>query len=669
MIRSSRVGLLLALALCTPAAAADEPLRLPLLSVQGSAELPAISSSRYAYQELAPAQLSLAPQLALVPGVFAGNRENYAQGLRLSIRGFGSRASFGVRGVKVLLDGVPLTSADGQTDLDGVDWALLSGLQLRRGPSSAQFGNAAGGVVALQSAPLADTHQALLQLSGGSHELGQLRLAGAAAAGAWRLGGNLLHTEAPGYRQHANYRNQLLRLRAERELWGQRLQLDWAAFETRALDAGALTPAQRDADRRQAAPNNLRFNAGELIRQQRLSATLSGVLAGQQAADWRLQLHGGQRDFQNRLPFENGGQVAFARDFGGLQAGLEWPLEWAGVPMLLGGGVDMQAQAEQRQRYDNLLGVRGAQTLDQREDARALGGYLQLAAQPLQPLELSASLRADTLKLRADDRFLSDGDDSGQRRFEDYSTAVAASWRLSPLLVLQTRYATAFESPTIGELANPAGGGFNPQLQAAQSRSLEFGARGVEAGFEYELLFYRIRLQDELLPFELAGQAQRTFYRNAGRSRRDGVELQLSWPLLADLQLQLAAALSRNRFLEYQRDGQDFAGARIPGMPERTASAALHWQGPLLQTRLQAQWVGERYADDANQQREPGYLRLDLALQGRLQYAGFWLRPSLAINNALGRDYSDNLRLNAFGGRYLEPAAPLTLEAAVALEF
>ena len=121
MIRSSRVGLLLALALCTPAAAADEPLRLPLLSVQGSAELPAISSSRYAYQELAPAQLSLAPQLALVPGVFAGNRENFAQGLRLSIRGFGSRASFGVRGVKVLLDGVPLTSADGQTDLDGVD--------------------------------------------------------------------------------------------------------------------------------------------------------------------------------------------------------------------------------------------------------------------------------------------------------------------------------------------------------------------------------------------------------------------------------------------------------------------------------------------------------------------------------------------------------------------
>ena len=436
MIRSSRVGLLLALALCTPAAAADEPLRLPLLSVQGSAELPAISSSRYAYQELAPAQLSLAPQLALVPGVFAGNRENYAQGLRLSIRGFGSRASFGVRGVKVLLDGVPLTSADGQTDLDGVDWALLSGLQLRRGPSSAQFGNAAGGVLALQSAPLADTRQALLQFSGGSHELGQLRLAGGAAAGAWRLGGNLLHTEAPGYRQHANYRNQLLRLRAERELWGQRLQLDWAGFDTQALDAGALTPAQRDADRRQAAPNNLRFNAGERIRQQRLSATLSGALVGQQAADWRLQLHGGQRDFRNRLPFENGGQVAFVRDFGGLQAGLEWPLVWDGVPMLLGGGVDLQAQAEQRQRYDNLLGARGAQTLDQREDARALGGYLQLAAQPLEPLELSASLRADTLKLRADDRFLADGDDSGQRRFEDYSNAVAASWRLSPLLVL-----------------------------------------------------------------------------------------------------------------------------------------------------------------------------------------------------------------------------------------
>ena len=607
-------------------AAGDDPLRLPDLRVTGEA-------------------LEPAPDPASVSRVDA---DEVRAGLGLSLDSALGEVA-----------GVPLTLSDGQTELDALDLGRVESVHVNRGTAAAPFGNAAGGVVSIRTRRPGDGPR--WQLSAGAGAFGLLRAraetGGEATGGHWS--GSIQRAQLDGYRAHAEYRSSLLDLQSLTALGGGELQLGFSALDVTARDPGGLNRAQRAADRRQAAPNNLRFDAGEAIEQQRLSARW---LFGRDA-DHSFSGFIGRRRFANRLPFESGGQVRLDRAFGGLSAATGFDLGGADWPQRLEAGADWQWQRDRRERYDNLDGQRGDRALFQHEHGTGIGLYLQHALALGERWSLHASVRYDWLRLSADDRFGADGDDSGARRFADPSASLALAWRPLPRLQAFLRAAGAYESPTQTELANPDGGGFNPALEAARSGGLELGLVGGDARLHWQAVIYRIGVREELIPFEDANQPGRTFFRNAGRSRRDGVELSVRARPARNWSLGAAATLGDYRFREYLVDGQDRSGNRLPGVPSRHGRIDSRWRFGDHALRLDWELVGPVVLDDANADAVGGYGLLHLRFDGALP--GGALRWHAGVRNLLDRDYDDNLRINAFGGRHFEPAAGATAYAGI----
>jgi iron complex outermembrane recepter protein len=602
-------------------------------------------------------QLALDEALVRVPGVYVQNRYNLNQGLRLSIRGFGSRASFGVRGIRVLLDDVPLTMPDGQTDLDALDLALLEGLEVLRGPTSALYGNGAGGVLGVRTRAVPEQRYGRIDLAAG--ELGERR---------WRVeGGGIGETfsglasvarrELDGHRDNMAADSTIGSGRLGMRLGGGTLDLSLHTLDIDAEDPGALTRAEAQADPSAANPAALRFAASEHIEQQRLAARWSSALGA--ATDLQLRGWAGERDFANRLPFANGGQTTFDRRFGGAGAQLEHRFATGIVTHQFSIGGDFETQRDARQRYDNTEGgARGDLTLDQTERARGLGVFavdqMALGARWLAAI----GLRHDEIRLKVDDLFAADGDDSGARDFRETSFNFGLGYRIGEQALLYARYGSGFETPTNNELANPAGGGFNPDLDSAQARNLEAGFKFEREAMRAEFAIYRVRNDDELVRFELPDQPGRSFFRNAGATARDGVELSIAWQALSVLTLSGSYSYNDFSFRDYRPGDNDFAGNAIPGIPRQQLFAEAAWTpAPQWLARLQAVALDRVQADDANSARVPGYVVANARLGWERSHGAVTLRPYVAVNNVFDIDYTDNLRVNAAFGRYYEPAA------------
>jgi iron complex outermembrane receptor protein len=598
--------------------------------------------------------LALDRLLAPVPGVFAQDRYNFAQGLRLSIRGFGARANFGVRGVRVLVDGVPLTMPDGQTELDGLDLGLVERVQVLRGPASTLYGNAAGGVLLIDTREPPEQPQTRVDMSGG--ELGYHRMRAETGGTAGDLGGLLAFnaTQLDGYRQHNHAETNSITGKLRWQADAGRLGLNFNAIDNRAEDPGGLTAAEVRGDRDQAAPNNLRYDADEAIRQQRLSLVWDGEAPGDD--DYQLRGYVGHREFGNSLAFTSGGQTTFERDFAGLGAQYTHRATWFGLAHRLTGGIDVESQRDDRRRYDNLLGTRGAETLRQDESADSSGVFLEDEIALSQRWLASLGVRYDRVRLAVDDRFLADGsDDSGSRALQDWNYSAGLSYRLDDHHQLYARLATSFETPTVNELGNPAGGGFNPSLGPAEALNRELGLKGEWSQVRYELALFSMRIDEELVSYSLPGQPGRSFYRNAGKSRRDGMEASLDWRLAEHWRVLASYAWSDFRFQRYRPQGADYDGNRVAGIPRQALFAELGYERAGWYARVNASAYGQSYADDGNSERVGGYALFNARIGRRFDFGEQSVEPYLGLDNLAGRDYFDNVRINDANRRYYEP--------------
>ncbi|WP_301361938.1 TonB-dependent receptor family protein [Stutzerimonas nitrititolerans] len=603
--------------------------------------------------------LSLDSLLGPVPGVISQSRYNLAQGMRLSIRGFGSRSSFGVRGVRVLVDGVPLTMPDGQTEMDGLDTSLVERIEVIRGPSSTIYGNAAGGVLAIQTREPGDTPRTQVEVTGG--ELGYRRMRAETSGSAGALGALLAvnATQLDGYRTHGTAETNHLTGKLRWQGEGGTLGLTLHAIDNRAEDPGGLTLDQVRADRSQARPQSLRFDSDETVRQYRLSLVWDGQAGGD---PYQLRSYYGQREFSNRLPLQANGQTAYDRWFAGVGAQRTFHRELAGLPHRLTVGMDLESQRDERSRNDNLPGgITGALTQRQRETADSRGVFVEDQVSLGDAWLLTAGVRYDSVRLEANDRYLSDGDASGERNLDDWNYSLGLSRQLDARHVAYLRYATSFETPTINEMANPGGGGFNPSLGAAQSVNREIGLKGEHPGLRYEAVLYSMRIEDELVPV-VDG---RTFYTNAGRSRRDGVELSGDW--LPGRNWRLTGAWSYHRYRFDQFQGHD--GNRIPGIPGQSLFAEVGYERDDWYARVNVNAFDHQYADNANLDRVAGYAVANARLGWRLIWGDQRWEPYIGIDNLLERDYYDNLRINDNFGRYYEPAPGRTIYAGAKLTF
>ena len=617
-------------------------------------------------------QLGLDESLVKIPGVFFQSRYNFGQDLRIAIRGFGVQSSFGIRGIKLLVDGIPATLPDGQGQVDSIDLGSTQSIEVLRGPSSSLYGQAAGGVISVTTEDGPPDPFINGRFSAGSYGYRKYQAKAGGDYRAFNYFASASGLELDGYRAHSRTENFMLNTKL-RYSFGDGAHLTGIfnlLHSPQADDSGALTQSQVDKDRRQAAANNVLFNAGESVDQQQLGLVYQRNFGDNHELSIRSSYV--WRDFQNRLPFESGGSVDLDRFFVGGGVGYIYQGRLLDRPNRLLAGIDIDGQMDRRKRFDNNEGVIGDLTLDQKEDVTSVGVYLQNEVDLAANVELTAGLRYDRIEFEVDDRFLTDGDASGSRTFHQWSPMVALRWSPAEAINPYATVSTSFATPTTTELANPSGeGGFNPDLEAQKAINFEVGVKGsLGSRARYELAAFHMRLRDDLIPFEIPGQPGRDFFVNAGRSWRTGIEFAASAELLDGLEASLAYTWSYFAFDEFDTEGGSFDGNRIPGIPENLLYAQAtyeHSSGTYLSWNLL--YAGSFYANNANTVSNDGYVVSNL-WAGYVGRFGHWaISPFVGLNNLLNTKYNGNVRLNAFGGRYFEPAPTLNIYGGLSVTY
>ncbi len=603
-------------------------------------------------------QLSLFESLGGVAGLFAQNPDNFSQDLRISIRGFGARAAFGIRGIRLVVDGIPESTPDGQADVDNLDMGAMRRLEVMRGPSSGLYGNAAGGVLNFQTESADEMPLIEGQATVGSYGLRSYRLKTAIKKNKFQAVFIATRNQSEGYRALSRMESTILNLKLRYDFDSLTRLSVLANYGNSPVadDPGGLTATQIAENRQQAHPNNLRFFAGESVAQGRIGITFEKTI-GKHLVFARA--FGTKRDFANFLAFQAAGAGTINRTFAGGSFQYQFSQQFELIGYRFRVGMDVESQNDTRRRFDNLTGVRGKLTFDQLESFKNFAAYVTQEL-TYQKITMLVGLRSDAIRLNATDYFLTDGDQSGKRRYSRVNPSLGMSWEVSPKVNLYTNLGSSFETPTMSELSNnPTGtGGFNPELNPQQALNYEIGAKTYFGQrLRTDIALFNVEVKDELVPYQITGQAGRVFYRNAGRSRRQGIEVSLNAVLAKGLTLFSNYTYSDFRYREYQTTVGKFDGNILPGIPKHAAQAELRYFTQMgLFAIAQVRHASQLYADDANAVTANGYTVVNVRLGGQKTWGRIHFEPFVGVNNLLEATYFQNVQINASANRYFEPA-------------
>ncbi|MES1935686.1 TonB-dependent receptor family protein [Salinisphaera hydrothermalis] len=603
-----------------------------------------------------------------VPGVYANNGSNFAQNLRVSIRGFGARSAFGVRGVRVLVDGIPETLVDGQAQTDSIDLGAIDRMEVLRGPFSALYGNATGGVIDITTLKPSDGPLDEAEITGGSNGYHRESLSSAHRYGKWGYAATVSRLEQKGYRQHSKVVKNQFTGKIERDVGadGKLTVTTRLLHAPNTQDPGGVTRATAKADRHAARDANLAYDARQTVGQETLGAVFKNRLSAHE--DYKLHAFYTHRNFIQYLPFgssSGGGVVTYRRNFFGGGAQTTRYDTLFGHANRLVVGVDAQAQQDDRQRYNNDYGSKGTLRLNQDEHATNAAVFTQDEFAITPDLKATVGARYDWLDFNIADHFLADGNQSGSRNYRRLSMNAGLNYAWAHRQHIYANIANAFESPTFTEFANPNGsGGFNPTLGPQKAVNYEIGAKG-EFGHRgrYQLDAFWVEVRDAITAY--AEQGDRTFYQNSGRSRRQGIESKLSLDLGHHLSTTLAYTVARYEYQHYvDENGNDYSGNRLPGIPEQTAFGELAWhRQDIGYAAIDVHWAGSIYANDANTARVAPHTVVDARVGKTVPAGNHHLTVYAGVDNLLNNDYFDNIRINSYGGRYFEPAPARSIYA------
>ena len=627
--------------------------------------------------------LNLDETLWLIPGLTVSNRNNPSQDPRISIRGYGARSAFGVRGIRVLRDGIPLTLPDGQTPVDYLDLESVGRVEVMRGSASSLYGNAGGGVVDLRtSEPMPVPVSAEGRLWTGS--FATRRFVGKASGSLDGLGyqGNVARTESDGYRDYSNGRSNSGFGRLSYDNDNGSYGLEWLGVNTPvAQNPGALTRAQFDTDPQLADPLSIRKKARKAVKQSQFGLTLRRAIS---RGEVEASSYVGTRGLDNPLTF---GVVDVDRATSGGNLRATVPFTTFGADNRFTIGTELQYQNDWRRNFTNCNDVpppttptaacptvgeeRGSVTLNQREIISSWGSYLRDELELGDRFSLSAGARADAVRFRVKDKLINatNPDDSGERLLDAVSPTAGFLARLSDSHSAYANVSTAFETPTATELGNQPDGsaGINQNLKPQRSLTYEVGLKGVgAAGFQYNVALFSTSVHDELIPFDIPASAGRRYYRNAGRTSRRGAEVGLGVQM-GVVELGTAYTYGNYHFVDFTVGTADYAGNQIPGVPRQTFQATGTVHTSIVSLVTEATATDRMFVDDPNTASAPGYAIFNARMVSSALWSGSGAEVTVGAQNLFNTKYVSSVSVNAAGGKFYEPGSQRSVYVGISL--
>jgi len=610
--------------------------------------------------------LVLNEPLRAIPGIWINDRNNFSVGERLSVRGMGWRAAFGVRGVFMMLDGIPLTMPDGQAILSLVDPSMITSAELVRGPSSVFWGNGSGGALILSTQNNHIEPYARTRFSVGSFGLYKTDFDAGWVSGANRFQIIGSYTALDGFRENSRF--EALRLGGNADLRfsdGSRLQLRAAFLDSPKSDnPGSLTASELLESPSAANPTNINQKAGKITRHGQVGARYILFFDN---SDLSLNAFGLARNLQNPLNFA---WVQVNRLGGGFRGTYNHRFD----DFELAVGTDLSMQSDDRKNWANVQGEKGALRLSQQEQVINTAGFARFKV-PLGNLSVSAGLRYDLLYFSNTDRFFGDNEDnSGDRTFSSLSPMAGLGYKLNDALVY-LNFSTGFESPTTTELVNRPDmtGGFNPDLQPERSTSVELGMRGdlQFVNLSYDVAVFKTWVNDIMLPFRTEAGGDRDFFRNFGSTEHTGFELFLLYSPLNWISLQTAYSWSYFIFSDegFDSGATSVKGNRIPGIPRSRLSSFALFRYNSLRLSLEHDYSSSFFVNNQNTVRNESYhlFNVNVSLQQIQLGRGLHITPYVQLNNVFNEQYNGSVIINAFGGRFFEPAPGRNFVAGISL--
>ena len=679
LIRAGARLLLVVAAACAGGASAQVPQRLDPVVVTATRteerafDLPvAIDTIDALLLQRNQLQVNLSESLSRVPGLVVANRWNYAQDLQVSVRGFGARANFGVRSIRLYQDGIPATMPDGQGQSGSFSIASAQRVEVLRGPFSTLYGNASGGVISIFTEDGTDPPQAQAQVVGGSYGTYNAiaKVEGIAHGVGYVLAGN--HFATDGYRDHSE---------ASRDLVNAKLKFNVdpdtrvtlianSLYQPEAQDPLGLTRAQWEANPRQADPTAEQFNTRKTVNQQQGGATIERQLGADTVA--RLTAYGGQRlvrqylALAGALPASSGGVTDLNGDFGGVDGRVTHRAILGGGPLTLTAGVAYDRQHQRRKGFVNNNGSLGSLQRDEDDFVNSTDGYAQAEWAPLAALSFLAGARYSDVRFKSDDHFITplNPDDSGRVAYSHFSPVAGAVWHAARDVNVYVNWGEGFETPSFIELAyRTVGTGLNFDLRPAVSRSAEAGIKAyVLGGQRVNLAVFSTKTSDEIVIDTATGG--RTTYKNASKTRRRGIEAE--W--------EAALPYGFNAYASYTYLSATFAsdattglppllipaGSHLPGVPQSNAYAELAWAWPDwygISAALEGQYAGKVYVNDRNVDAAPSYAIANVRVGFEQSVEAWTFREFVRINNLFDRDYVGSVIVGDTNSRFFEPSA------------
>ena len=612
-------------------------------------------------------QFNISEYIEDIPGIFISNDNNYAQDSRISIRGFGSRANFGIRGIKLIVDGVPETTPDGQSQIDNLNLEIIEKVEVIRGVGSSLYGNSSAGIIKIKTLQELQNSFARIGFSLGSNQQNKSQFFLGQKYKKTSYTFLYSQTKSNGYRNNSGFKNNNLNINLFKKVndktnYGLSFNYVDSPY---AIDPGGLTIEEVEDNRKQARERNVIYDSKESIKHLKLSGSFEKKISNK--LTFSKYLFFSNRDFNGNIPVKKGGTIKLDRKYWGLGASLLIKNKFNTQI-----GFDLGNQKDLRKRYFNNEGEIGALVLEQNEKFINYGIFL-VSSFKLNSFIISPGIRLDKNTISIDDQFLADGNSSDKINLNSLNPSFGINYKSNSLNRFFVNVSTGFETPTLNEFgSSPIGSGFNKNLKSQNSINYELGfsKKSVNNKFKLDLIYFNTSTKNEVLPYEDSQFPGQVFYNNAGKTQRSGIEFSGSYNYNNFWNFNSSISIGRYLFDEFIDNEKNYSGNKIPGVPEKTMFFNVNYKNESkLSVSLQLKVIGDLYANNSNSVKVDGFNRLNLKISKGINYKKITIDPFLIFKNILGTSYYDNIRINAFGARYYEPAAKANFYGGIKIKF